>query len=287
MVIVTTSCMYLDYYNVSGRKVLLFLINLIWFDWDSSKQTGDGLHLELEVQLEQNPELTVNCHRSCVSSYVSTEHIARYRNKCYLSEGSDRGNPAQRRRSEICPFVFKKHCIFCGQECLPPDPKNPGRWKEISQCQTADRPGQKSFKEKVLEQCDKRRDQQAEEVRIRISGATSDLHAADGQYRRDCYKRFFHSCNVQASIAADLQSVDNEDLALSYVIKPMNKEYTRIWNSVQVYDIYRSYWRYVIYRPSIRTVASGIVGVVVVVVVGVCNRSQMRTTNCTCLRNFR
>jgi len=37
------------------------------------------------------------------------------------------------------------------------------------------------------------------------------------------------------------------------------------------------YWRYVIYRPSIRTVASGVVGVVVVVV-GVCNRSQMRTT---------
>jgi len=30
-------------------------------------------------------------------------------------------------------------------------------------------------------------------------------------------------------------------------------------------------------------VASGAVGVVVVVVVGVCNRSQMRTSKCTCL----
>jgi len=41
-----------------------------------------------------------------------------------------------------------------------------------------------------------------------------------------------------------------------------------------------------IYRPSGCTVASGVVGVVVViVVVGVCNRSQMRTSKCklTCL----
>jgi len=36
-------------------------------------------------------------------------------------------------------------------------------------------------------------------------------------------------------------------------------------------------------RPSGCTVASGVVGVVVVVVVGVCNRSQMRTSKCTCL----
>jgi len=37
-------------------------------------------------------------------------------------------------------------------------------------------------------------------------------------------------------------------------------------------------------RPNGCTVASGVVGVVVVVVVaGVCNHSQMRTSKCTCL----
>ena len=36
-------------------------------------------------------------------------------------------------------------------------------------------------------------------------------------------------------------------------------------------------------RPSGCTVASGVIGVVVVIVVGVCNRSQMRTSKCTCL----
>ena len=36
-------------------------------------------------------------------------------------------------------------------------------------------------------------------------------------------------------------------------------------------------------RPSGCTVASGVVGVGVVVVVVVCNRSQMRTSRCTCI----
>jgi len=36
-------------------------------------------------------------------------------------------------------------------------------------------------------------------------------------------------------------------------------------------------------RPIGCTVASGVIGVVVVVVVGVCNRSQMRISKCTCL----
>jgi len=36
-------------------------------------------------------------------------------------------------------------------------------------------------------------------------------------------------------------------------------------------------------RPSDCTVAFSVVGVVVVVVVGVCNRSQMKTSKCTCL----
>jgi len=35
-------------------------------------------------------------------------------------------------------------------------------------------------------------------------------------------------------------------------------------------------------RPTGCTVASGVVGVVVVVI-GVCNRSEMRTSKCTCL----
>jgi len=36
-------------------------------------------------------------------------------------------------------------------------------------------------------------------------------------------------------------------------------------------------------RPSGCTVASGVVVVVIVIVIGICNRSKMRTSKCTCL----
>lgn len=64
------------------------------------------------------------------------------------------------------------------------DPKNPGRWEKNKGilCKTADRgPGKKSFKEVLLSICDKRSDVQSDEVRVRIAGAPSDLHAADAR----------------------------------------------------------------------------------------------------------
>jgi len=39
----------------------------------------------------------------------------------------------------------------------------------------------------------------------------------------------------------------------------------------------------VICGPNDRTVVSGVVGVIVVIVIGICNHSQMRTSICTCV----
>ncbi len=47
------------------------------------------------------------------------------------------------------------------------------------------------FKEVVHKYCDERGDKQANEVRVRVMGATSDLHSADAQYHKDCYTSFF------------------------------------------------------------------------------------------------
>ena len=64
------------------------------------------------------------------------------------------------------------------------DPKNPGRWEKNKGilCKTADRGhGKKSFKEVLLSVCDNRSDVQSDEVRVRLAGASSDLHAADAR----------------------------------------------------------------------------------------------------------
>ncbi len=79
------------------------------------------------------------------------------------------------------------------------DPKHPDRWREVTQCPTADRPWQKSFKQVLLDICKKHGDILADEVWVHLAGASADLHAADAQYHRDCYKSFVSPKNIQAS----------------------------------------------------------------------------------------
>ena len=58
------------------------------------------------------------------------------------------------------------------------------KFEDIMFCQslTLERsPGKKSFKEVLLSICDKRSDVQSDEVRVRIAGALSDLHAVDAR----------------------------------------------------------------------------------------------------------
>ncbi len=38
----------------------------------------------------------------------------------------------------------------------------------------------------MLNKCDERNDDWASEVRIRVEGALSDLHAAEARYHKDC-----------------------------------------------------------------------------------------------------
>ena len=56
-----------------------------------------------------------------------------------------------RRSEEI--FSFRKHCLFCGEECISVrDFNNPNRWRRVIQCRTANcGPTHNSFNDAVLE----------------------------------------------------------------------------------------------------------------------------------------
>jgi hypothetical protein len=85
------------------------------------------------------------------------------------------------RRSDSSKFCFKQHCVFCGDLCIMDyDPKHPSRWRRVMLCRTADRDGQETFKQVILNVCDSRNDDWASHV-----GAVSDLHAADARYYED------------------------------------------------------------------------------------------------------
>ena len=64
---------------------------------ESCKLRSDTIHHELQKQLDENPELTIACHRTCVSTYTSSVHIRRHL-KRHESEASTSSRRQQDRR---------------------------------------------------------------------------------------------------------------------------------------------------------------------------------------------
>jgi len=67
-----------------------------------------------------------------------------------------------------------------------------------------------------------------------------------------------------------------------FIVTPARDHLTTVGEALALWATGYKLALLAICRPTDRTVASGVVGVVVVVVVvGICNRSQMRTSKCT------
>ncbi len=66
--------------------------------------------------------------------------------------------------------------------CEPIDEKHPESWEGVLKCETTDRPHAPSFRNVLLDMCQKRNDTWGKEVSLRIQGAVADLPAADAQY---------------------------------------------------------------------------------------------------------
>ncbi len=93
----------------------------------------------------------------------------------------------------------------------------------------------------VLEKCDQRGDVWADGVRTRVSGATSDLHATDGENQDDCNKRFCSECNLKSAQSKEWGATkETEDTALKHVIKAMSEDAKDVWTSVEIQDLYKS-----------------------------------------------
>lgn len=204
---------------------------------NASKDRDDTLHKELERNLQVNPDMKLKCHKTCVSSYTSVHHIKRSRKRHGQSGRSISEPPTHKRRSDHSVFEFKKHCLFCGELCLPKDPKHPSRWRVVYQCRTVDRPGKKPINDSILEKCEERGDKLSDAVRSRVLGATSDLHAADAQYHADCHAKFFSKRNMKAAQATSSKEHEN-DLRFTKVVESVYKDPGKVWNSVDLYNIY-------------------------------------------------
>ena len=197
---------------------------------DGSMLRGDGLHERLLHDLSNE----YKCHKNCVSSYTSSFHIKRY-----LSQ-QDKANvePTAKRicRSRESPFNFKDHCIICGDACLKQDPRNPKRWRRVVKCQATYRgEKRKTFKEVILDTCDRRNDEFGNKVRLRVLSTVSDLYAAGAQYHNDCISSF------RTNISASGSKAETNESASENVVDTMLADRSRMWNSEETEEIYKSF----------------------------------------------
>ena len=86
--------------------------------------------------------------------------------------------------------------------------------------------------------CDSRVDSLADSVRVRVSGALSDLYAADGHYHRDCYKSFMGHRNVSTARTNVEQDDDDTDNAFIALVGDVTEDKAHVWNSVEVEELY-------------------------------------------------
>ena len=159
-----------------------------------SMERGDDFHVNLQAILDSSgKDAELQCHKKCYCSYTSRHNVEIYiakKRKQNFSTSELEPNTFRVRRSQLPSFQFLKHCLICGKDCVPKDPKHPERWVRVVKCQTKDRPGQLPFKDVLLDVCEQRNDEWGRQVEIRIKGALTDLPAADAQYHKKCYKDF-------------------------------------------------------------------------------------------------
>ena len=188
--------------------------------------------------LKETLEKTLICLFSATGTmyqlYRSKRHLQRVACKRGTSHERNQSEPpSRRRRSHEQNFEFKKHCIFCGEECLPIDKKNPTRWRQVVQCEMV-KQGTENLKVKLMQICDERGDNKANEVRIRIIGAPCDLHASDAQYHKDCYVSFVPKRYIKSASSKDKSRPKDTNENLDELINVMKSDPNYIWTTVDL-----------------------------------------------------
>ena len=153
------------------------------------------------------------------------------------------------RRSDIQKFCFLKHCIFCGEVCnVKKTLKNPVRWRKSYMIRTD---GDIYFKGSILRvTCAQRNDRTADEVRTRVQGAVSDLHAADARYHVDRRARIMTTLHVQSSSSTASNTSEACEEAFRRVIDHIEQDKSRIWNAVDINDLYVEFDGVILQRKS-------------------------------------
>ena len=194
----------------------------------------DSIHERLQSQFNCDSSLVLQTHKVCVENYLHPKEVQKAL-KCHAGN-TDVSMPTLKRarRSELPKFNFLQHCIYCGEECqVEKDQKIHRDGGQHIFCIQFVRPGhKKSLKQEILDKCDERNDKWASQVRVRVRGAVSDLHAADARDHKGCHVSFMYQKSTSAAING------HEDESLQAVISVLNEDQSQIRNSVELHTLY-------------------------------------------------
>jgi CRISPR/Cas system-associated protein Csm6 len=89
-----------------------------------------------------------------------------------------------------------------------------------------------------LKVCTEHCDVQGDTVRIRLEEAPSDLHAADARYHNNCHKLFTNPKEIKSTLRNDPSNV-TENTVMKFIIRSVQNEPDRIWNSAELNQLFR------------------------------------------------
>ena len=207
-----------------------------------TKARGDG---DLRAKLQDIIEggggaASIVCHKGCYCTYTSKEKIERVK-KSQKRKAEDQGvRSTTRSHTKVTDkgvFEYKRDCIFCAKECLPIDDRHPERWDRVRECMTKTRFDKErnplpTMKDMLLDIAEQRNDDVARRVKLHLS-VVSDLPAAECKYHVRCYDSF-----TKVPKYADLPTGHADENALKQVIEYMNRDRSRLWNSVELHSLY-------------------------------------------------
>ena len=229
-------CFFAELYNCSGGQ--LSNCSRISTIISASEIRKDHIHLRPELSDET---LTVRCHKNCVSKYVSPSTLKKLEKRACTEENPNDSKVAVKRLRTSAgrdTFEFDKHCLFCCDTtpCILPheyDPKVPHQYRTPSSKVSTDKMADGvTYKQYLLDLCQKRGDDLGKLVSERILGAPADLHAADARYHRKCNTNF-HSVTRRS---VEFQQTGDE--AFSETVKVISSDRSKIWNSIDVEAVY-------------------------------------------------
>ena len=88
--------------------------------------------------------------------------------------------------------------------------------------------------------CERREDEQAEIVRVRLQGAGTDLHGVDARYHTPCYQAFKSERNIKAATRRSATSNTlASEVTVEIVVLAVRAGKDRAWSSAELHTLYK------------------------------------------------